>query len=282
MIWIENSSPVTRLALTMTIGVARRDGDLAVEARIDPIVVEQAFARPQHRPPARRRGRSARCRGSSRSRLPAGRSPRPRRRLATVGPSRAEHQGLRGVEPDRRHRADARQRLCRIAVEQRRGPAIGRCSAASTEPRRVRRDCGSTSKSTSGASSMMPAARPTKSPGGASSVTSLPETRARSTPNVRMPARRADCTACTPSLRMVLPAMVADLARATPIPTTSRRRALAGGVDVAQVIVLDRKRAGIGVVGGDDAVAAVLDDVELDDQLADRRADDDARPGRSR
>ena len=80
-----------------------------------------------------------------------------------------------------------------------------------------------------------------------------------------------------PSERIVLPAMVTDCGAGHGNAHQQSPRALARGIDVAQMVVLDRQRAGIGVVGGDDAAAAVLDDVELHDQLAHRRADDDAR-----
>src|SRR5262249_1510883 len=77
-----------------------------------------------------------------------------------------------------------------------------------------------TSNSVTVPRSMIPAGRPRKSPGGATSASSLPLTQGRSTPNVRIAARSADCTASTPSVRIVLPAMVAASARVTPMPTT--------------------------------------------------------------
>src|SRR5262249_8654233 len=51
------------------------------------------------------------------------------------------------------------------------------------------------------------------------------------------------------------------------------------GADVAQDIVLDRHRRRIGARRDDDAVAAALDDVELDDERAHRNGDLDGGGG---
>jgi hypothetical protein len=68
---------------------------------------------------------------------------------------------------------------------------------------------------------MMPATMvPPKSPGGAASITSLPLTRGRNTPNVRMPVHNPVGSVCTPNARIVLPQILAVSARVTPIPVT--------------------------------------------------------------